>query len=101
MENKLENTEKTVEQARDSLTRALPYFRHAVEEARKKGIVKLGILSENPDGSGKLEMKFDCDEFFEDLALVLGAPPQTEEDSINAKAMAFMQQHGLRVSGEE
>lgn len=94
----MEHTEKTVEQARDSLTRALPYFRHAVEEARKKGIVKLGILSENRDGSGKLEMKFECDEFFEDLALVLGAPAQSEEDTINAKALSFMQQHGLKVA---
>ena len=90
---------KTVEQARDDLARALPYFRYAVDVASKNGAVKLGILRENPDGSGKVEMKFECGQFFQDLELVLGAPPQSERDTAKAKALEFLQQHGLHTAG--
>lgn len=89
---------KSIEEARDSLLVAIPYFRHAIEEAKKKGVVKMGILMENPDGSGKIEMKFECDEFFQDIAILIGAPPQTSQDTANAKALAFKQQHGLTVA---
>jgi hypothetical protein len=88
---------KTIEQARADLLGALPYFRNAVARARAKemGQVKLGILCENPDGSGNIEMSFECDAFFDDLASVLGAPPQTDEDNGKAAALRFMQQHGF------
>jgi hypothetical protein len=93
---------KTIEEARESLLNAIPYFRHAIEEARKNGIVKLGILAEKPDGSGKLEMKFECEEFFADIALVIGAPEQTDQDRWSAMGLAFRQKHGLSVSkGDE
>jgi hypothetical protein len=41
-------------------------------------------------------MQFECEEFFEDLALVLDAPPQTEENNAEAEALAFLQKHGIK-----
>jgi hypothetical protein len=88
---------KTPEEAKAALLRAIPYFRHAIEEARKLGDVKMGILADKPDGSGELTMRFECEEFFADIALVIGAPEHTEQDESKAKALAFLQKHGLKV----
>ena len=68
---------KTPEEARASLTTALPYFRRAVAEAAKKGLAQLAVVTSFPDGSGQIGMRFDCEEFFEDIETVLGAPPET------------------------
>jgi hypothetical protein len=87
---------KTVEQAKQDLLAALPHFRYSTAEAKKNGAVKLGILCEYQDGTKKLEVSFACDEFFEDLALVLGAPAQSQEDNLKASARQFVQQHGIQ-----
>ena len=87
---------KTMDQARADLMAALPHFRYAVAEAQKNGQVMLGILCERSDGSRKLEMSFDCAEFFDDLALVLGAAPQSAQDDLQASATQFAHQHNIR-----
>lgn len=86
---------RTIEEAKKSLQIVLPYFRKAVADANKNGVVKLGILCEHPDGTGNVEMRFDCAEFFADLALVLDVPPQSADDDMNATALQFLQSHGL------
>lgn len=89
---------KTVEEAKETLVKALPYFRSAVADARAsdhEGTVKLAIVHKYADGSGKVGMTFDCDEFFDDLALVLGVGPQTPEDDVKAEAAKFGQKFGL------
>ena len=35
------------------------------------------------------------EDFFDDLALVLGVGPQTEEDDMEASALAFLQNHNI------
>ena len=88
---------KTKEQAIETLRAALPYFRKAVADAKKQGIVQLGVMATNPDGSGQVVMRFDSEDFFEDLALVLDAGPQTDEDNKKAGALAFLQR--LSIAG--
>lgn len=88
---------KTIEEATEALKNALPYLRYAVEQAREDGgIAKLAVASENPDGSGKLIAKFECDEFFEDIATVIGLGPQTEEQTNDAKAVELLQRIGVK-----
>jgi len=90
---------KTRDDATRDLLSALPYFRKAVADVRAKGgKVQLGVLSTNADGSGKIEMRFDADEFFDDLALILNAPPQTEKDDMAARALKFFQTHRLSIT---
>lgn len=84
------------EEAVERMKQALPYFRHAISEAAKSGDVKLGVLSYAPDGSGQIISSFECAEFFEDIALIIGAAPQTEEDTLQAKAVQFLQKFGIR-----
>lgn len=86
---------KTKEQAIEKLRGALPYFRKAVVDAKKQGNVQLGVMATNPDGSGQVLMRFDSEDFFDDLALVLGVGPQTEEDDTKASALAFLQNHNI------
>ena len=93
--------EPTIEEVNVKLLRAIPHFRYAIEEAKKKGAVKLGILSQFADGGGKIEMIFECDEFFNDLAILVGAPPQTTEDNIAASALAFRQKWGIKSAGDD
>lgn len=82
-------------EARDRLMQALPHFRRAVAKARLQGEVKLGILAVNKDGSGQIMVRFDADDLFDDIATLLGAPPQSAEDDMQADAEQFLQQHGL------
>ena len=74
---------------------ALPYMRHAAKEASETGKVFIGILSVNDDGSGRVVARFEGPEFFDDLALVLGAPDQTEEDDMKAEAASLLDNLGL------
>ena len=83
-------------QARERLLQALPYFRYAAESAAKEGRVELGILAVKEDGGGRVCCQFAAEDFFKDLALVLGAPDQTEEDTLEAKATELMDRLGLR-----
>lgn len=84
-----------MEQAKERMLAALPYLRHAVRQAKKTGKVQFGILSTSEEGSGRIIAKFDADEFFDDLEVILGAPPQSTEDQLKAEALEFAQIHGI------
>lgn len=85
---------RTVDEAREALLAVLPYMRYAITMANSEGTAKLGILCEFPDGGGKVEARFEAD-FLEDLALVIGAPDQTEEDELKASARRFLDKFGV------
>jgi len=88
---------REINAAKERLMTAMPYFRKAVSDSRKKGTVQLGVLAANADGSGNIEMRFEADGFFDDLALVIGCPMQTDEDDMRADALKFIQRHGLNA----
>ena len=75
---------------------AIPYLRKAIADAKKNGAVKLAIVSKKPNGSGKVECEFECEEFMTDLATLVGCPTQTEDDDARAIAEKFLQEHGLK-----
>jgi hypothetical protein len=80
---------------------AIPFMRHAMKQASQEGQAKIGILSVR-EGGGTVVAQFDAPEFFDELALIVGAPPQTEEDDLNAGARAIIDRLGLRgASGGE
>jgi hypothetical protein len=81
--------------ARERLLSAMPYFRNAIQKAKKDGVMKLGILQYNEDGSGKIEAAFEFEDFFADIEAIIDAPPSTEEDLLKAQAALFCQTHGL------
>lgn len=83
------------------LRKALPYLRNAVAEASASGVAQLAVVSTKPDGSGKLVCKFECVEFMADLAAVVGAGPQTEDDDARAEARKFLQRNGIASTGQE
>jgi hypothetical protein len=85
---------RTVEEAKRDLLAIMPYLRFAIEEANKGGRARLGILREDVEGGGKIECRFSC-EFLEDVALLIEAPPMTEEDRLKAKASQFRSSIGL------
>lgn len=89
----------TKEEAIKKMLTALPYMRHAMAEAAKNGSPHIGILSVKPDGSGRVEAKFEAPEFFKDLAVILDAPAQTEEDNLNAGALSILDRFGIRRDG--
>jgi hypothetical protein len=84
------------EKARARLLEALPYFRHAANNAKEGGKIQLGILSVKDGKSGQIVARFDADDFFDDLALILDAPPQTKNDDMRAAAEALLQSFGLK-----
>jgi len=92
---------RTREEAIDAMKSVIHHFRHSMEEAKSAagpdGTVGFGILAVHKDGSGVLISRFDAPEFFEDLALIIGAPPSTAEDKMDAIATQFMDLHGLTV----
>jgi hypothetical protein len=88
---------KTKEEAAARLLEALPLFRKAVSDASLRGLPQLGIIACNPDGSGQVLVRFDAGDLFEDLALVLGAAPWSEEESKKADTLAFL--HRLTIAG--
>lgn len=91
-----------METAKERLLVAIPYFRNAVNSAKANagagGKVQMGILAVKPDGSGKIEMQFDCEEFFKDIEEVLGSPEHTIEKDMEVEAFKFMNQHGIKSS---
>ncbi len=86
-----------MEEAKERLLGAIPYLRTAIKDANKEGAAELGILAKQKDGSGRIVCSFDCNEFFDDLCKVIGAPEQTEEDDWKAKAVKFVQEFKLRI----
>ena len=88
---------KTIEEAKLQLTAALPLFRTAANKAKANGTAMLGILSVNPDGSGNVMARFECEEFFEDLALILGVGEITEEQKGEVEAFEFLSKNDIKV----
>jgi hypothetical protein len=70
------NNKNRIDQARINLLAAIPHFKNSVDQAKQSGDVQLGVLSYNEDHSGKIIMSFDCEEFFEDLAVLTTNPWQ-------------------------
>ena len=85
------------EEAKKRLLVALPHFRKSISDAAKEGSAQLGILATKADGSSRVLMRFDCEEFFKDIALICDAAPQTAEDDAKAEALKFKQVHKLEV----
>jgi hypothetical protein len=81
----------TKEEIREKFLTALPHFRFAMKEASRKGKAKIGVLSITEDGGGKVIASFEAEEFFDDLAILLDAPPQTKEDDLEAAAVKLVQ----------
>lgn len=88
---------KTYDEAKAKLLAALPYLRHGIAEANKEGTAQIGIISTHPNGAGRVVLEFVVDEFISDLAVVLDAPEQTEKDTAQAKAVQFLNEHGLKL----
>lgn len=86
---------------KEKLRVALPYIRSALKDARGEaggdGVVHLGILAVRADKSGKVICQFEAGEFFHDLAVAFDLPTEnTEEEDLEADALAFLQKHGLK-----
>lgn len=88
---------KSIDESRKTLIEAMIYFRHSVEKARATGAPQLAILSNYSDGGGKIIARFDCEEFFEDLAQVLGCGEFTERGRATANAVEFIQVNRLTI----
>lgn len=87
------------DEIRNKMLQALPHMRFAIEEALKANngaTIKIGILAVNPDGTGKVACSFAGTEFVEDLATLLGAGPLTDEERMDARAMKFLTEFGLK-----
>lgn len=80
-----------MDEAKTRLLAALPHLRFAMAEAAKNGRAQVGILCLKPDRTGQIVAQFDAPDFFNDLAEVLGAPPQSEDDNIEAVAERIAQ----------
>lgn len=83
------------ETAKERLLTVIKHLRFAMKEAEAGGKVQLGILSVLPDSSGKITARFDAKDFIEDVALVIGAPPYTENDEMEAKATKLLHELGM------
>jgi hypothetical protein len=90
---------KTIEQIKADLAIAIPHFRYSVEKAKKEGTPHLAIFSKTPEGGGRIIIEFDCEEFFNDLATLVGIGPQTTEDNLTAVTL-MGQQFGNRLRSE-
>lgn len=77
---------KSTDEAKANLLAVIKHLKYAVDEAKKMGAVKLGILSQGEAGAGKVMCSFACDEFLDDLLLVLGDPPFTPVDQAECAA---------------
>lgn len=85
---------KSIKEARSDLLSVIPYIRYAINEAKENGKPILGIFCEFNYDAGKIVARFDTD-FIEDIALIISAPKQTDEDNIKAKARQFTDQFSL------
>lgn len=92
------NLRQKHQDALERMKLAVPHFRAAVARAATEepnARPKLGILASQPDGSGRVICSFECDEFFEDLALLVDAPELTDDDILRSKALAFLGRFGI------
>jgi hypothetical protein len=91
-----------IEAAKQRLQKGVPYLRHAIENAKKEtGVVKLAIVSKNPDGSGKIFCEFEFEDFIKDICIVAGIGEQTEKQSLAARAREFLDTHGLTIKANQ
>ncbi len=81
--------------AKVKLLEILPHLRYSVAQATKKGTAMIGILSEDKLGGGEVISQFYAEEFLNDLAELLEAPPQNAEDDNSAAALQFFHKHNL------
>ena len=92
------------EEMRAKMLEALKHMRHAAtqakEEAGPDGKVQVGILSLPTKGPGRIVAHFDAPEFFEELSVLLDAPPLTEDDIMVCKAFEIVSMFGGRVVSE-
>lgn len=86
-------------EVREKLQSLMPYLLVATEDAKAEagegGEVRFGILLKRTDGSGKVLASFRAEEFAEDLARLLDAPPLTDEARADVRATGFLQKFGL------
>jgi hypothetical protein len=87
-----------LEEVKNKFRQALPYFRLAMEEAKEKagegGKVGFGVIAVPKVGDGRITAQFDGAEFFEDLALLIGVGPSTEDEVLDAKAKRIVDMFG-------
>lgn len=84
--------------ARDQLLSVAPFVRRAMETAKENGTLELAVVSTQPDGGGKIVARFSG-EFFNDVMTAIDAPPDTEEQQMEAKAQELLDRLGLRDGG--
>ncbi len=86
------------DEIRQKMLAVLPHLRFAIEEAtnaNSESAIHIGILTKNPDGSGKVLSSFRAQEFIEDLATLLDAGPLTDDQRMDARALKFLTEFGL------
>ncbi len=92
---------KDIEAIREDMRAVIPHFRYAIKQARKQAApedrIRLAVMIRKPDNSGKVTASFDAEEFFDDLARVLGLPAEnTKEEDQAAKAIELLDTLKLR-----
>ena len=89
-------------EAKKRLQEGIPYLRHAIQKAKKEtGVVRLAIVSKNPDGSGKIFCEFELEDFIADICKVAEIGEQTEKQSLAARAREFLDTHGLTLKANQ
>lgn len=91
-----------IEAARQRILRTIPYLRQAMKKAKdaagESGLAEIGILAVAADGSGgQVVARFAAAEFFDDLALVINAPPETAESQMAADVLELFSLMGAPI----
>lgn len=87
------------EEIKNKMLTVLPILRFAIEEAKStnpEAAIHIGILAKNTDGTGKVISSFRAEEFIEDLAKLLDAGPLTDDQRMDARALKFLTEFGLK-----
>lgn len=73
------------QQAADRLSKAVPYLKLGIEKAERENPgarIRLAVVVESPDGSGKIAFKLDHADLLKDIWLVVGGDePGPEHDA--------------------
>lgn len=75
---------RTKDDAKRDILTVLPYLRLAIEEALKRGKPELAVSARHDDGGGQVVCTF-TPEIIEDIALLIDAPPMSQEDRMRAQ----------------
>jgi hypothetical protein len=81
--------------SRDRLLEIVKYLRLAERDGASYGALKLGVLAVKPGGGGQIICELDMGPFVSDLATVIDAPVETEDDVMDAKARQLLDRFGL------